>query len=131
MEYDLDYINKWIETDTFANKLLRKSNLTETQLKDYVAYVWNKDSEDSITYEKLGEKRGITKQAISDNIRLAKENIDRAVATILLGIYANIVPVEISDVLIELLALSKKAKEGEEEEFLEIRKEMLKLIKKI
>ena len=128
MEYDLDYINKWIETDTFANKLLRKSNLTETQLKDYVAYVWNKDS---VTYEKLGEKRGITKQAVSDNIRLAKENIDRAVATILLGIYANIVPVEISDVLIELLELSKKAKEGEEEEFLEIRKEMLKLIKKI
>ncbi|HHE64841.1 MAG TPA: hypothetical protein ENL09_02350 [Bacteroidetes bacterium] len=107
---------------------MRKSNLTETQLKDYVAYVWNKDS---VTYEKLGEKRGITKQAVSDNIRLAKENIDRAVATILLGIYANIVPVEISDILIELLALSKKAKEGEEEEFLEIRKEMLKLIKKI
>ena len=131
MEYDLDYINKWIETDTFARKLLRKSNLTETQLKDYVAYVWNKDSEDSVTYEKLGEKRGITKQAVSDNIRLAKENIDRAVATILLGIYSNIIPVELSDILVELLILSKKAKEGEEEEFLEIRKEMLKLIKKI
>ncbi|MCK4310426.1 MAG: hypothetical protein KAV80_03140 [Methanomicrobia archaeon] len=131
MEYDLDYINKWIETDTFARKLLRKSNLTETQLKDYVAYVWNKDSEDSVTYEKLGEKRGITKQAVSDNIRLAKENIDRAVATILLGIYSNIIPVELSDILVELLILSKKAKEGEEEVFLEIRKEMLKLIKKI
>ncbi|MCK4247930.1 MAG: hypothetical protein KAT49_04765 [Methanomicrobia archaeon] len=131
MEYDLDYIDKWIETDTFARKLLRKSNLTETQLKDYVAYVWNKDSEDSVTYEKLGEKRGITKQAVSDNIRLAKENIDRAVATILLGIYSNIIPVELSDILVELLILSKKAKEGEEEVFLEIRKEMLKLIKKI
>ncbi len=131
MEYDLDYINKWIETDTFARKLLRKSNLTETQLKDYVAYVWNKDSEGSVTYEKLGEKRGITKQAVSDNIRLAKENIDRAVATILLGIYSNIIPVELSDILVDLLILSKKAKEGEEEEFLEIRKEMLKLIKKI
>ncbi len=128
MKYDLDYINRWIETDTFARKLLRRSNLTETQLKDYVAYIWNKDS---VTYEKLGEKRGITKQAISDNIRLAKENIDKAVATIILGIYANIIPVEISDIMIELFTLLKLAKEGEEEEFLEIRKQMMKLIRKI
>jgi len=128
MKYDLDYINRWIETDTFARKLLRRSNLTETQLKDYVAYIWNKDS---VTYEKLGEKRGITKQAVSDNIRLAKENIDKAVATIILGIYANIIPVEISDIMIELFTLLKLAKEGEEEEFLEIRKEMMKLIRKI
>ncbi|HDM23181.1 hypothetical protein J7J18_04040 [bacterium] len=128
MKYDLDYINRWIETDTFARKLLRRSNLTETQLKDYVAYIWNKDS---VTYEKLGEKRGITKQAVSDNIRLAKENIDKAVATIILGIYANIIPVEISDIMIELFTLLKLAKEGEEEEFLEIRKQMMKLIRKI
>lgn len=128
MEYDLEYINKWIETDTFAQKLLGKSNLTERQLKDYVAYVWN---DRAITYEELGKKRGITKQAVSDNIRLAKGNVDRAVATILLAIYANIVPVELSDILIKLLKLSKEAKEGEEEEFLEIRKQMMKLIKKM
>jgi len=84
-----------------------------------------------VTYEKLGEKRGITKQAVSDNIRLAKENIDKAVATIILGIYANIIPVEISDIMIELFTLLKLAKEGEEEEFLEIRKQMMKLIRKI
>jgi predicted DNA-binding protein YlxM (UPF0122 family) len=128
MEYDLEYIDEWIRTDTFARNLLRKSNLTERQLKDYVAYVWN---EFSVTYEELGKKRGITKQAVSDNIRLAKENVDRAVATILLGLYANLIPVELSDILITLLELSKEAKEGEEEEFLEIRKRMMRLIKKM
>ncbi|MEA1994239.1 MAG: hypothetical protein U9N35_07610 [Euryarchaeota archaeon] len=128
MEYDRDYIDKWIETDTFARKLMQRSNLTETQLKDYVAYVWN---DRSVTYEELGKERNITKQAVSDNIRLAKGNVDRATATIILGLYANMIPVELSDILIKLLKLSKEAKEGDEEEFLEVRKRMMRLIKKM
>jgi predicted DNA-binding protein YlxM (UPF0122 family) len=84
MLYPIDYIEKWIDSDSFANKLLDISYFTKIQLKDYVAYIWNKEFGDPVTYNDLAEHRNVSKQAISDNIKLAKDNIDKAMATFIL-----------------------------------------------
>ena len=132
VQYPLDYVEKWIESDSFANKLLDLSYFTKIQLKDYVAYIWNKEFGDNITYMELAEHRHVSKQAISDNIRLAKDNIDKAMATFILGIYANLIPLETITIYIELLEILRDAKESESEQHFQImRKRMIKILDEI
>lgn len=128
MQYTLTDVEKWINNDSFAKKLLETSYFTKRQIKDYVTYVWNLDANEKITYEVIAEKRHITKQGIAENIRLAKENIDRAMATFLLAVYCNIIPVETIDFLIEVLDAMRVAKEAEDEvEFRRLRKKMMQV----
>ncbi len=128
MQYTLTDVENWINKDSFAKKLLETSYFTKRQIKDYVTYVWNLDANEKITYEVIAEKRHITKQGIAENIRLAKENIDRAMATFLLAVYCNIIPVETIDFLIEVLDAMRVAKEAEDDvEFRRLRKKMMQV----
>lgn len=128
MEYTLTYIEKWINSDSFAKKLLESSYFTKKQIKDYVTYIWNLDNGEKVTYEDIASRRNITKQGVAENIRLAKENIDRAIATLMLAVYCNIIPVETIDFLIEILDAMRVAKEaGDEEEFRRLRKTMMRV----
>lgn len=128
MQYTLTDVENWINNDSFAKKLLETSYFTKRQIKDYVTYVWNLDTDEKITYEVIAEKRHITKQGIAENIRLAKENIDRAMATFLLAVYCNIIPVETIDFLIEVLDAMRVAKEAEDDvEFRRLRKKMMQV----
>ena len=132
MKYPIEYIEKWIDSDSFANKLLDVSYFTKIQLKDYVSYIWNKEFGDSITYNDLAEHRNVSKQAISDNIRLAKDNIDKAMATFILGIYANLIPLETIMIYMELLELLREAKDSESErDFQKMRKRMITILDEI
>jgi len=129
MKYTYNYIDKWIESDYFANKLMNISFFSKIQLKDYVSYIWNKEFGDFVTIQEIAEHRSVSKQAISDNIRLAKANIDKSMATFILGIYANLIPVESIDIYIELLELLKDAKESESERtFQNMRKKMITIL---
>ncbi|HPR41126.1 MAG TPA: hypothetical protein PK718_01080 [Candidatus Methanofastidiosa archaeon] len=129
MKYSYNYIDKWLDSDYFANKLMKISFFSKIQLKDYVSYIWNKEFGDSVTVQDIAEHRLVTKQAISDNIRLAKANIDKSMATFILGIYANLIPVESIDIYIELLELLKDAKESESERtFQNMRKKMITIL---
>ncbi len=108
---------------------MKISFFSKIQLKDYVSYIWNKEFGDSVTVQDIAEHRLVTKQAISDNIRLAKANIDKSMATFILGIYANLIPVESIDIYIELLELLKDAKESESERtFQNMRKKMITIL---
>ncbi len=128
MEYTLTHIEKWINSDSFAKKLLESSYFTKKQIKDYVTYIWNLDNGEKVTYEDIASRRNITKQGVAENIRLAKENIDRAIATLMLAVYCNIIPVETIDFLIEILDAMRVAKEaGDEEEFRRLRKTMMRV----
>ncbi|MHC1605011.1 MAG: hypothetical protein ACXQTP_03470 [Candidatus Methanofastidiosia archaeon] len=118
-----------METDSFANKLLDLSYFTKIQLKDYVSYVWNKEFGDNITYNELAKHRNVSKQAISENIRLARDNIDKAMATFILAIYANLIPLESVEIYIELLDILKEAKESDSEQaFQKMRKKMIDIL---
>lgn len=129
MKYSFEYIEKWIETDSFANKLLNISYFSKIQLKDYVSYIWNKEFGDNVTLMELAEHRNVSKQAISDNIRLAKDNVDKAMATFILGIYANLIPLESIMIYMELLELLRDAKESESElAFQKMRKKMMVIL---
>ncbi len=129
MKYSFNYVEKWIDTDYFANKLLDMSYFTKIQLKDYVSYVWNKEYGDNVTYIELANNRNVSKQAISDNIRLAKDNIDKAISTFILGIYANLIPLESIEIYTEFLELLKEAKESESErDFQKMRKRMINVL---
>ncbi|KYK34335.1 MAG: hypothetical protein HXS46_13570 [Theionarchaea archaeon] len=128
MEYTLTYVEKWINSDSFAKKLLSSSYFTKKQIKDYVTYIWNQDTGEKVTYQGIANRRHITKQGVAENIRLARENIDRAIATFLLAVYCNIIPLETIDFLIEILDAMRVAKEAEdEEEFRRLRKRMMKV----
>jgi hypothetical protein len=71
----------------------------------------------------------VTKQGVGENIKLARENIDRAMATLLLSVYTNIIPIETIEFFIEILDAMRVAKESEDEdEFRLLRKKMMKLI---
>lgn len=130
MEYTLTYIEKWINSDSFAKKLLETSYFTKKQIKDYVTYIWNLDVEEKTTYQQIADRRNITRQGVAENIRLAKENIDRAMATFLLAVYCNIIPLETVDFLIEILDAMRVAKEAQdEEEFRRLRKRMMKIFR--
>ncbi len=130
MEYTLTYIENWINSDSFAKKLLEASYFTKRQIKDYVTYIWNLDAGEKVTYQGIASRRHITKQGVAENIRLAKENIDRATATFLLAVYCNIIPLETIDFLIETLDSMRVAKEAEdEEEFRRLRKRMMKVFR--
>lgn len=130
MEYTLTYIEKWINSDSFAKKLLETSYFTKRQIKDYVTYIWNLDTEEKTTYQEIADKRHITKQGVAENIRLARENIDRAMATLLLAVYCNVIPVETIDFLIEILDAMRVAKEAEDEvEFRRLRKQMMRVFR--
>ncbi len=130
MEYTLTYIEKWINSDSFAKKLLETSYFTKRQIKDYVTYIWNLDTEEKTTYQEIADKRHITKQGVAENIRLARENIDRAMATLLLAVYCNVIPVETIDFLIEILDAMRVAKEAEDEvEFRRLRKQMMRIFR--
>ncbi|MFQ6087751.1 MAG: hypothetical protein ACE5K0_02470 [Candidatus Methanofastidiosia archaeon] len=130
MRYDLSYIEKWIKSDSFAKKLLEKSYFTKKQLKDYVTYVWNKDNGDRVTLESIAKRRNVTKQGIHENITLARENIDRAMATFLLAVYVNIIPLETIEFFIDILDAMRLAKESEdEEEFQRLRKKMMQIMR--
>ncbi len=129
MHYNITYIEKWINTDSFAKKLLKKSHFTKKQLKDYVTYVWNKDNGTNVTYEQIAKIRNVTKQGVGENIKLARENIDKSMATLLLSVYTNIIPVETIDFFIEILDALRVAKESEDEfEFRLLRKKMMKIL---
>ncbi|MHC1598778.1 MAG: hypothetical protein ACXQS3_04730 [Candidatus Methanofastidiosia archaeon] len=129
MKYSFNYVEKWIDTDYFANKLLDMSYFTKIQLKDYVSYVWNKEYGDNVTYIELANNRNVSKQAISDNIRLARDNIDKAISTFILGIYANLIPLESIEIYTEFLELLKEAKESESErDFQKMRKRMINVL---
>jgi len=129
MKYNYNYIEKWVESDYFANKLLNISFFSKIQLKDYVTYVWNKEFGDNVTIIDIAEQRLVSKQAISDNIRLAKANIDKSMATFILGIYANLIPVKSIDIYIELLEILKDSKESESERtFQNMRKKMITIL---
>lgn len=128
MDYTLTYIEKWINNDSFAKKLLETSYFTKRQIKDYVTYVWNNDNGYKLTYGEIADKRHITKQGVAENIRLARENIDRAMATFLLAVYCNIIPLETIDFLIDILDSMRIAKEAhDEQEFRRLRKQMMKV----
>lgn len=130
MEYTLTYIEKWINSDSFAKKLLETSYFTKRQIKDYVTYIWNLDTEEKATYQEIADKRHITKQGVAENIRLARENVDRAMATLLLAVYCNVIPVETIDFLIEVLDAMRVAKEAEDEvEFRRLRKQMMRIFR--
>lgn len=130
MEYTLTYIEKWINSDSFAKRLLETSYFTKRQIKDYVTYIWNLDTEEKTTYQEIADKRHITKQGVAENIRLARENIDRAMATLLLAVYCNVIPVETIDFLIEILDAMRVAKEAEDEvEFRRLRKQMMRVFR--
>ena len=130
MEYTLTYIEKWINSDSFARKLLESSYFTKRQIKDYVTYIWNLDMEQRVTYQEIADRRHISRQGVAENIRLAKENIDRAMATFLLAVYCNIIPLETIDFLIEILDAMRVAKESQdEEEFRKLRKSMMKVFR--
>jgi transcriptional regulator len=129
MQYNLTYVEKWINTDSFAKKLLNKSYFTKKQLKDYVTYAWNRDNGSSVTYEQIAKIRNVTKQGVGENIKLARDNIDRAIATLLLSVYTNIIPIETIEFFIEILDAMRVAKESEDEfEFRLLRKKMMKLL---
>jgi transcriptional regulator len=130
MQYTLTYIEKWINSDSFAKKLLESSYFTKRQIKDYVTYIWNLDTEEKATYEQIAQKRHVTRQGVAENIRLAKENIDRAMATFLLAVYCNVIPLETIDFLIEILDAMRVAKEArDEEEFRRLRKQMMRIFR--
>lgn len=130
MEYTLTFVENWINSDSFAMKLLKLSYFTKRQLKDYVTYIWNQDAGEKVTYEGIAHRRHITKQGVAENIRLARENIDRAMATFLLAVYCNIIPLETIDFLIEILDAMRVAKESEDEvEFRRLRKQMMKVFR--
>lgn len=130
MEYTLTYIEEWINSDSFAKKLLETSYFTKRQIKDYVTYIWNLDTDQKVTYKEIAQKRHITKQGVAENIRLARDNIDRAMATLLLAVYCNVIPVETIDFLIEVLDAMRVAKEAkDEEEFRRLRKQMMKVFR--
>jgi transcriptional regulator len=130
MEYTLTYIEKWINSDSFARKLLESSYFTKKQIKDYVTYIWNLEMEQKVTYQQIADRRHITRQGVAENIRLAKENIDRSMATFLLAVYCNIIPLETIDFLIEILDAMRVAKEArDEEEFRRLRKSMMKVFR--
>lgn len=130
MEYTLTYIERWINSDSFAKKLLETSYFTKKQIKDYVTYIWNLDEDEKTTYQQIADKRHITRQGVAENIRLAKENIDRAMATFLLAVYCNIIPLETVDFLIEILDAMRVAKEAQdEEEFQRLRKRMMQVFR--
>jgi predicted DNA-binding protein YlxM (UPF0122 family) len=130
MEYTLTYIEKWINSDSFAKKLLETSYFTKRQIKDYVTYIWNLDTEEKATYQEIADKRHITKQGVAENIRLARANVDRAMATLLLAVYCNVIPVETIDFLIEILDAMRVAKEAEDEvEFRRLRKQMMRIFR--
>ena len=132
MIYSLTYIEKWLNSDSFANKLLKKSYFTKRQLKDYVTYVWNKDMGEDVTYSQIAKRRNVTKQGIHENVKLARENIDKAMATFLLAIYVNIIPVETIEFFIEILDEMRLAKESEDdEEFKKMRLKMMKLVRNV
>ncbi len=127
MQYTLTYIENWINSDSFAKKLLESSYFTKKQIKDYVTYIWNLDDE-KVTYEEIANKRHVTRQGVAENIRLARENIDRAMATFLLAVYCNLIPLETIDFLIETLDAMRIAKEAQDEiEFRRLRKRMMKI----
>lgn len=130
MQYTLTYVENWINSDSFAKKLLESSYFTKKQIKDYVTYIWNLDMEEKTTYEEIASRRHITRQGVAENIRLAKENIDRAMATFLLAVYCNIIPLETIDFLIEILDAMRVAKEAQDEvEFRRLRKRMMKIFR--
>ncbi|KYK36489.1 MAG: hypothetical protein HXS48_04670 [Theionarchaea archaeon] len=130
MQYTLTYIENWINSDSFAQKLLESSYFTKKQIKDYVTYIWNLDTEEKTTYEEIASRRHVTRQGVAENIRLAKENIDRAMATFLLAVYCNIIPLETIDFLIEILDAMRVAKEADDEvEFRRLRKQMMKIFR--
>ncbi|MBU7018157.1 MAG: hypothetical protein HXS44_11665 [Theionarchaea archaeon] len=130
MEYTLTYIEKWINSDSFAKKLLESSYFTKRQIKDYVTYIWNLEMEQRVTYQQIADRRNVTRQGVAENIRLAKENVDRAMATFLLAVYCNIIPLETIDFLIEILDAMRVAKEArDEEEFRRLRKSMMKVFR--
>lgn len=130
MQYTLTHIENWINSDSFAQKLLESSYFTKKQIKDYVTYIWNLDAEEKTTYEEIASRRHITRQGVAENIRLAKENIDRAMATFLLAVYCNIIPLETIDFLIEILDAMRVAKEADDEvEFRRLRKQMMKIFR--
>ncbi|MBU7042754.1 MAG: hypothetical protein HXS47_04105 [Theionarchaea archaeon] len=130
MDYTLSYIEKWINNDSFAKKLLETSYFTKKQIKDYVTYIWNNDNGYKLTYTDIADRRHITKQGVAENIRLARENIDRAMATFLLAVYCNIIPLETIDFLIEILDAMRVAKEAHDEtEFRRLRKQMMKVFR--
>ena len=130
MEYTLTYIEKWINSDSFAKKLLETSYFTKKQIKDYVTYIWNLDMDQKTTYQEIADRRHITRQGVAENVRLAKENIDRAMATFLLAVYCNIIPLETIDFLIEILDAMRIAKEAQDEaEFRRLRKHMMKVFR--
>ena len=130
MEYTLTYIEKWINSDSFAKKLLESSYFTKKQIKDYVTYIWNLEIEQKVTYQQIADRRHVSRQGVGENIRLAKENIDRAMATFLLAVYCNIIPLETIDFLIEILDAMRVAKESQdEEEFRKLRKSMMKVFR--
>jgi hypothetical protein len=128
MEYTLTYIERWINSDSFAKKLLKSSYFTKRQIKDYVTYIWNNDVDTKVTYQRIADRRHITRQGVAENIKLAKENIDRAMATFLLAVYCNIIPLETIDFLIEILDAMRVAKESQDEqEFRRLRRKMMKI----
>jgi hypothetical protein len=130
MDYSLTYIERWINNDSFAKKLLEKSYFTKKQIKDYVTYIWNNDNGYKLTYNEIAGRRHITKQGVAENIRLARENVDRAMATFLLAVYCNIIPLETIDFLIEILDAMRVAKEArDEQEFRRLRKQMMKVFR--
>jgi transcriptional regulator len=130
MEYTLTYIEKWINNDSFARKLLKSSYFTKKQIKDYVTYIWNSDMGEKTTYQDIANKRNITRQGVAENIRLARENIDRAMATLLLAVYCNVIPLETIDFLIEILDAMRVAKEaGDEDEFRQLRRRMMRIFR--
>jgi hypothetical protein len=130
MEYTLTYIEKWINSDSFAKKLLETSYFTKRQIKDYVTYIWNLDMDQKTTYQEIADRRHITRQGVAENVRLAKENIDRAMATFLLAVYCNIIPLETIDFLIDILDAMRIAKEAQDEaEFRRLRKRMMKVFR--
>ncbi|MBU6997364.1 MAG: hypothetical protein HXS41_10690 [Theionarchaea archaeon] len=130
MQYTLTYVEKWLNSDSFAKKLLETSYFTKRQIKDYVTYVWNQDLGEKTTYEEIAARRNITKQGVAENIRLARENIDRAMATFLLAVYCNVIPLETIDFLIEILDAMRVAKEANDEaEFRRLRKQMMKVFR--
>lgn len=129
MKYSINYVEKWIDSDAFANKLLNISYFSKIQLKDYVSYIWNKEFGDNVTYNELALHRNVSKQAISDNIKLAKDNVDKAMATFILGVYANLIPLESIDIYIELMEILRDAKDCEDEKaFQKMRKKMMLIL---
>jgi hypothetical protein len=130
MEYTLTYVERWINSDSFAKKLLETSYFTKKQIKDYVTYIWNLDEDEKTTYQQIADRRHITRQGVAENVRLARENIDRAMATFLLAVYCNIIPLETVDFLIEILDAMRVAKEAhDEEEFRRLRKRMMQVFR--